>query len=83
MNGGASQARNTKMNSGTGGQGKYRGQEGRVRTVFRPTLCESLIRGVTQFVCVTKDAKNKGITSNSLETGGWCGAPGIQKAFVL
>lgn len=34
--------------------------------VFRLILCDSLIPGVMQFVCV-KDAKNKDITSKSLE----------------
>lgn len=42
------------------------GPTGRVTVVFRLILCDSLIPGVRQFVCV-KDAKNKGITSKSLE----------------
>lgn len=55
---GMSQARNAKRESGTRGQGKYGGRERRARIVFRPTVCDSLIPGVTQFVCVTKHAKH-------------------------
>lgn len=54
-----SQSGNAKRKRGTGGQGKYWGQEGRVRIVSRPILCDSLIPGVMPFVCVPKDAKNK------------------------
>lgn len=72
---GASQPRNAKRERGPGGR------EGRVRIVFRPILCDRLIPGVMPFVCVTQDARNKHL--KLFRAWGWCGAPGIQKAFVL
>ena len=51
--------------SGAGRQGKYMGWEGQVRTFFRTILRDSLIPGVMQFVCVTKDPKNKVLITQS------------------
>ena len=54
--------------SGAGRQGKYMGWEGQVRTFSRTILHDSLIPGVMQFVCVTKDPKNKVLITQSCPT---------------